>query len=381
MAFSNKLREQLTQSFVEALNQDRIPWQACWQTPTPENGVTGRKYQNTNAIYLSHMASVHKYMDNRWCTFNQIKEKGWHLQKGAKGHPIEYWAYYDKEQKKMLSWTDARRIYREDPDYAKENFLLRSKTFIVFNAQQIDGIPERTAQKGTNINEIRQQRDTLLQNMGVRLLEGFSDPSYSPVADVIYLPREKDFHDVYSYACTFLHEAGHATGHPSRLNRDMSGGFGSESYAKEELRAEIASAFTAQALGLHLTNRQLEHHMNLHKSYIQSWAAVIQNNPEELFRAIKDAEKISDYLIEKGEFPIEKEQAMEQKQESKAPEKAVNTTDLDKIVTGTTQPQTKPLTLDERIAQAKEKADAFNCQQAQKAGLQKTADKDFAMDL
>ncbi len=123
----------------------------------------------------------------------------------------------------MLSWPDARKIYREDPDYAKENFLLRSKTFTVFNAQQIDGIPERTAYKETNINEIRQQRDTLLQNMGVRLLEGFSGPSYPPVADMIYLPREQDFDDVYSYACTFLHEAGHATGHSTRLNRELSG--------------------------------------------------------------------------------------------------------------------------------------------------------------
>lgn len=105
-----------------------------------------------------------------------------------------------------------------------------------------------------------------------------------------------------AYACTFLHECGHATGHPSRLNRDMSGGFGSESYAREELRAEIASAFTAQAIGLHLTDEQLQPHMELHKAYIQSWASALQDAPGELFRAIKDAEKISDYLIEKGEF-------------------------------------------------------------------------------
>lgn len=324
MAFVNKMREQLAQTFVQALKEDRIPWQACWQTPTPENAVTGRKYVNTNAIYLSHMASVYQFVDNRWCTFNQAKEKGWHIQKGAKGQPVEYWAYYDRKQKKMLPWPEARRIYHMDPDYAKENFLLKSKTFIVFNAQQIQGVPERNAHPETNIEDIRLQRDTLLENMGVRLMEGFCDPSYSPVSDTIYLPAEGDFFDTYSYACTFLHEAGHATGHASRLDRDMNGSFGSESYAKEELRAEIASAFTAQTLGLHLTNRQLEHHLNLHKSYIQSWASVIQNNPEELFRAIKDAEKISDYLIEKGGFELSQERQAakdEQKMENK-PEKS-----------------------------------------------------------
>ena len=352
MAFTNKLREQLTQSFVDALNQDQIPWQACWQTPTPENALTGRNYQSTNSFYLSYVAAAHKFTDNRWCTFNQAKEKGWHVKKGAKGYPVEYWAYYDKEKRKMLSWPDAKKVFREDPDYAKENLLLRSKTFIVFNAQQIEGIPDRTYRNETNIDEIRQQRDTLLKNMGVKLMEGFSDPCYSPSSDTIFLPYEKDFDDTYSYACTFLHEAGHSTGHSSRLDRDLSGGFGSESYAKEELRAEIASAFTAQALGLHLSSHQLEYHNNLHKSYIQSWAAVVQNNPEELFRAIKDAEKISDYLIEKGEFALTATKAMETTPSTES----LNTDDLDAIVKSSIDPPS----LDERIANAKLRAAANN---------------------
>lgn len=98
---------------------------------------------------------------------------------------------------------------------------------------------------------------------------------------------------------TLLHEAAHATGHESRLNRDMEGAFGSPEYAKEELRAEIASAFTAQILRIDYSQND---YMENHEAYVQNWISVLENEPNELFAAIKDAEKISDYLIEKGEF-------------------------------------------------------------------------------
>ena len=351
MAFMNKMRERLAQSFVEALTQDKIPWKACWEMPQPQNGITGRLYHGTNSLLLSYFAMQRQLLDSRWVTFNQAKDHGWHIQKGAKGCPVEYWAYYDKEQRKLLSWSDARKILREDPDYAEKNLVLRSKTFTVFNGQEIEGIPEKeSVHTRWNVQEFHNARDTLISNMGVRLMEGFSDPSYSNVSDTIFLPFEQDFFDSYSYACTMLHEAGHATGHASRLNRDLSGGFGSESYAKEELRAEIASAFTAQALGLQLTDQQLNHHMNLHKAYIQSWASVVKNNPEELFKAIKDAEKISDYLIEKGEFLPEKTANQEMSRSKMELAKSGDSTlDLNENVASS---PSQPLTMREQMAQA-----------------------------
>ncbi len=154
----------------------------------------------------------------------------------------------------------------------------------------------------TDIGEIRKQRDTLLKNMELAYQEGGDRAYYSPSADTVVLPPESAFENVYSYMCTFLHECGHASGAPQRLHRDLSGGFGSEAYAREELRAEIASAFVAQALELQLSEQQLAEHFSLHQAYVQSWAKVLDKDPEELFKAIRDAEKISDYLIEKGEF-------------------------------------------------------------------------------
>lgn len=303
MAMQNKLREKMAESFLASLNEGKIPWKACWQMSKPINATTGKQYRGINAAMLSYYAEEQGFQDSRWCTYNQAQKRGWQVRKGAKGCPVEYWAYFDSFQKKLLPWDEAAKLLK-DTEYADKYLQLRSRVSMVFNADQIEMIPEQTNVPGVNIDDIRGQRDTLLRNMGLSYQEGGNQAYYSPTQDKVILPPEKSFFDAYSYIGTFLHECGHATGHPSRLNRDLSGGFGSENYAKEELRAEIASAFTAQAIGLHLTDEQLQNHMDLHKAYIQSWATVLRDAPGELFRAIKDAEKISDYLIEKGGFAL-----------------------------------------------------------------------------
>lgn len=153
-------------------------------------------------------------------------------------------------------------------------------------------------------------RDTLILNMNVKYEEQGSRAFYRLSEDKITLPEINRFETEYDYMATLLHEAGHATGHIDRLWRDLDGSFGSESYAKEELRAEIASAFTAQNLGLSYEQNSF---MENHEAYVQSWISVLENNPNELFAAIKDAEKISDYLMEKGEFD---KYLMEKKEEA-----------------------------------------------------------------
>ena len=143
--------------------------------------------------------------------------------------------------------------------------------------------------------------------MGLDFHEGGTEAYYRPSSDSITMPPDTYFKDDYGYMSTFLHECGHATGHESRLNRDLTGRFGSPEYAKEELRAEIASAFTAQDLGFGVSPDGLTLALDNHKAYIQSWISVIEDQPNELFAAIKDAEKISDYLLEKGEFIQDKD--------------------------------------------------------------------------
>lgn len=306
MGAMNKLRTQMAQQFLDALTQGQLPWKACWQQSRPVNAVTGKQYRGVNALYLSYYADELGYTDPRWCTYKQAQDNGWQVRRGEESCKVEYWAYYDLEQKKLLFWSEVKELLKADPEYQK-NLQLRSRIYSVFNAEQIDGIPE-LEHNHTSIGSIRAQRDTLICNMGIGYQEQGGRAFYRPSTDTVTLPPEASFDDEYGYMATLLHECGHASGHESRLNRDLTGGFGSPAYAQEELRAEIASAFTAQALGLQLTDEQLQQHMDQHLAYVQSWAAKLKDAPEELFRAIKAAEEISDYLIEQGEF----EQRLEQ---------------------------------------------------------------------
>ena len=313
----NKLREQLAESFIASLKEDQLPWHAMWNQMRPENAITGKRYKGINTFWLSLIADMKGYEDNRWCTYKQAEAKGWHVKKGEKSAPIEYWRLYDKLQKKYIEQREASQIIAADPEREKD-IVLSCRTYCVFNAKQIEGIPELEVKNSADIKDVRANRDTLIKNMGLKFQEGGTQAFYRASTDCITMPPEKTFVDTYGYMSTFLHEAGHASGHESRLNRDLSGTFGTESYAKEELRAEIASAFTSQALGFGKEGSGLHQNLDNHKAYVQSWIEAIQDKPNELFAAIKDAEKISDYLLEKGEFLKDLEQEKSE-QETKPP--------------------------------------------------------------
>lgn len=307
----NKTREQLAEMFIKSLDEQKLPWHAVWNTHPQQNAVSAKPYRGINAFLLSIVAAAFGYEDPRWCTFNQAKKKGWSIKKGAKGVPVEFWSAINIRTKEVMDFREAAQKIR-DGEAEQGDFRYYNRNFHVFNAAQIEGMPElKRVTPTADIGLIRQNRDTLIKNMAVGFDGNGTDCHYSPAQDKIVMPPESDFRDTYGYMCSFLHEAGHATGAPGRLGR----GFGStrEEYAIEELRAEIASAMTSQQLGIPLTEEQMQSNLDLHKAYIQGWAQAIKDAPKVLFDAIKDAEQISDYLIDKGEFRqvIEVEQVKE----------------------------------------------------------------------
>ena len=307
----NKTRNQLAEMFVKSLSEEKLPWHAVWNTYPQQNAVTKKAYRGINAFLLAMASEELGFDDPRWCTFSQAKKKGWSIKKGAKGVPVEFWSAINVHTHEVVDFKEAARQLR-DGEAKEGDFNFYSRNSYVFNAQQIDGIPALKQEAPmVDIGLIRQNRDTLIKNMAVGFDGNGTDCHYSPSKDKIVMPPESDFRDTYGYMCSFLHEAGHATGAPSRLGR----GFGvtREEYAIEELRAEIASAMTSQQLGIPLTDDQMQRNLDLHKAYIQSWAQAIRDAPKVLFDAIKDAEQISDYLVDKGEFRqvIEAEQVKE----------------------------------------------------------------------
>ncbi len=303
----SKFRQEMADKFIAALKEDKIPWHRGWERmERPVNAVSGQKYHGSNSLWLSYTASERGYSDPRWCTFKQAQENGWRVKKDERGTRIEFFSFYDKLSKKNITSQEAEKIREENPDKYNERIRLVSRTYIVFNGSQIAGIPEYIHKEENNIlnkNDLINLRDTLIRNMNVNFSEGGDRAFYLPGKDAIHMPPVSAFKTDYDYMSTFLHESGHATGAKERLDRDLTGSFGSEKYAAEELRAEIASAFTAQLTGIPYGQSEL---MENHKAYIQSWISILDNKPNELFRAIKDAEKISDYLIDKGELLMER---------------------------------------------------------------------------
>lgn len=300
----NRMREEMINSFIDCLKKDTIPWHRGWSSERPFNAVTNTEYHGANALWLTYNQQAQLYKDPRWCTFKQAQSKGWKIKQGSKGTKIEFWSLYDTEEKRKLTRTEAKQLTDE---LTAEEFTNRvkpvSNTYTVFNGEQIEGIPLYEIRKNVlHLDEFLSGRNKLIENMKVGFKEGGNEAFYSMAEDMIVLPKINQFDNEFEYITTFFHEAGHATGHVSRFNREMPSARGTDIYAREELRAEIASAFAAQTFGIDYTQNK---YMENHEAYIQDYINVLENKPNELFAAIKDAEKISDYLIEKGEFGLE----------------------------------------------------------------------------
>lgn len=304
----NKMREEMINSFIDCLKKDTIPWHRGWSSERPFNAVTNTEYHGANALWLTYNQQAQLYKDPRWCTFKQAQSKGWKIKQGSKGTKIEFWSLYDTEEKRKLTRTEAKQLTDE---LTAEEFTNRvkpvSNTYTVFNGEEIEGIPLYEIRKNVlHLDEFLSGRNKLIENMKVGFKEGGNEAFYSIAEDMIVLPKINQFDNEFEYITTFFHEAGHATGHVSRFNREMPSARGTDIYAREELRAEIASAFAAQTFGIDYTQNK---YMENHEAYIQDYINVLENKPNELFAAIKDAEKISDYLIEKAE--VEKEMSNE----------------------------------------------------------------------
>lgn len=295
---SKEYRKELAEMFVRILEEKELDWKKEWKglTNVPINAVKERKYKGINAFTLMLTMMDRGYTDPRFATYNQIKEMGCKLHDAkGKGVRVEYWFPFDREERRALTWEEFNNLCNGRPN---ERYMLRAKYSTVFNAAHIEGLPER---KLENRNDISADEliAKLSENMGVEILHDGGDRAfYRPKEDKIHLPVPEAFSSDYAYNSTALHELAHSTGAPHRLNRNFGGGFGSESYAYEELIAEITSCFMSANLNL----EQDAIHLDNHKAYIQSWVQSVREKPESLVKAIAEAEKTAAYMEYKADL-------------------------------------------------------------------------------
>ena len=314
--FVTKTREQLAEFYLKSLEENVIPWEKTWQGSRPENPISKTRYRGINYLLLEYIATKRGYEDTRWATFNQIADKDnkyhpnqkWHLKKGSEGVPVEIAKMINRETKQSIDFVEYAKIVGDDPTEAK-NYAVMLRTYTVFNYSCIEGVPERTKRREHTVSmpALQEFCDEALKTMGVELNHYGDRAFYSVKDDKIVLPTKDSFETIEDYYATRLHETAHSTGAEKRLNRDLSGRFGSAEYAEEELRAEIASSILFADLHMPTEAKLLDNH----KAYIQSWIEILKNDPKILFQAIKDAEKISDYIQEQA--PIAREKIHQEK--------------------------------------------------------------------
>lgn len=278
----------VTSKIIAMLEAGMPPWRRPWDPAKaamggPINGASGHRYRGVNVMLLSCSPRAWESADPRWCSYEQARQKGWQVRGGERGTPVYFFKRVEVGDPDAQPGPDAEAVTKTVP-------VLRSYT--IFHASQIDGIPAYVAPAVEDApwrepDSVR----TVLANSGVTVRVGGDRAFYSPTTDHIQIPVAQAFRSPESWAATALHELGHATGHPSRLARDLANRFGSQGYAREELRADLASAMVAAELGI---DGELEQHA----SYLSDWLEVLRSDKREIFRAAGDAQRIADWCLD-----------------------------------------------------------------------------------
>jgi antirestriction protein ArdC len=275
------LYSEVTARIIAEMEAGRVPWVQPWDaaaaTGLPRNALSGRAYSGINILLLWGAFWRHAtperiqrgYPSQGWLTFRQALEAGGAVRKGEQGVTVVYADRFAPEAEKARA--------RDSGEDAKVIPFL--KRFTVFNVAQCDGLPEHmvTAAPALPERETIPVAEALISESGADFRIGGNRAFYAPADDFVQVPPQPAFRDQINYYRTALHELTHWTGHASRLARDQSGAFGSQAYAREELCAEMGSAFLCAALGIQPTVRHAD--------------------DRAIFRAASQASKAADYLL------------------------------------------------------------------------------------
>ncbi len=279
---------------MEQLRNGIRPWMRPWESGAEGDyegaGLplrdTGQSYSGINVLVLWAAAAAAGYLKPTWMTFNQAKRHGGRVRKGEKGQSV---VYADQYTRKTL-----------DPETGQENVRRQGfhKTFTVFNVDQIDGLDPRWHRTYAELHPVNRDRrsrdlDRFFLDLGIDVRHGGDEAYYVMADDYIQMPPYELFHDAQAYYTTLAHESVHWTRHASRLNRTFRGS-DQVPYAKEELVAEIGSAFLSAELGMAPVIR------DDHADYIGAWLRVLEDDSKAIFRAASQASKAVAWLLDQA---------------------------------------------------------------------------------
>jgi antirestriction protein ArdC len=280
---------EITSKIISELQAGRVPWVQPWGTAAPKaplamprNAATGRGYSGINVLILWGSVIENGFPGQNWLTFRQALSLGGNVRKGEHGTTVVYADRFIPD--------DEKKRARETGEEAQAIPFL--KRFTVFNAAQCENLPEdiAVAAPPPPPGLIEPKVEALIAATGIDFRIGGARAFYVPAHDYVQVPPPQAYFEPINWHRTALHEIGHATGHSSRLNRDLSGSFGSKKYAFEEFVAEMSAAFCCASLGIAPTVR--------HADYIGSWLEVLREDNRAIVRAASQASKAADYILD-----------------------------------------------------------------------------------
>jgi len=274
--------QRITDSIIEQLEAGTKPWIRPWRgnsrgSLVPRR-ITGEAYRGINVLMLWLASELCGYEENTWITYRQAQDLGGQVRKGEKGAlVVKYGTFTPRE--------------REHDDESAIPYL---KGYTVFNVEQIDNLPERFYRPAeqlpaTSIPHL-ETVETFVRNTGAVITYSGTSACYRPAVDDVLMPdRARFVSEVHLYS-TLLHEMSHWSGAKHRLDRDLRGRFGSESYAIEELVAELTASFLCADLGVAHDPRDNT------ATYLESWLKVLKNDKRAIITAAAKAQSAADYL-------------------------------------------------------------------------------------
>jgi len=282
------LYDEITDKIIAELEAGRVPWVQPWGTSAakaplglPRNAATSRSYSGINVLILWGAVIEHGFPGQGWLTFRQALSLGGHVRKGERGTTVVYADRFTPEDEK-------RRAFEAGEEAQAIPFL---KRFTVFNTAQCDDLPEdiEATAPPPPPGMIEPQVEALIKATGIDFRIGGNRAFYVPSHDYVQVPPPAAYFEPINWHRTALHELGHASGAEHRLNRNLSGSFGSKLYSVEEITAELISAYSCAALGIVPTVR--------HADYIGSWLDVLREDNRAIVRAASQASKAADWLL------------------------------------------------------------------------------------
>ncbi|MDE0100847.1 MAG: zincin-like metallopeptidase domain-containing protein [Bryobacterales bacterium] len=295
--------QKVAESLVKEIERGTAPWVQAWEPGVkilPYNVKTGKTYRGGNSVFLASEASKRGFGDERWGTYRQIQEMGGQVRKGERGCAILFWQF---EGRRLARDENGKPVLDESDRPVYESVRLRSPRvyrYTVFNAEQATGLPDRPDRAPGGYEWDRHQdADRVIGASGASIRHsGQNVAAYDMAMDRITLPFKHQYPTAAGYYQSALHEMGHWTGHPDRLNRTtllqgMRQGPRSSAYAREELRAEISSMITGDRLSL-------GHDPKRSANYVGAWVTRLRKDPLEVYRASRDAQHMSDFLLDRA---------------------------------------------------------------------------------